>query len=73
MSTPRRRLVRPTVPSAVDVVQTAKLQKLRQRLHSERTTLARWMTRLTRAFHVVAKAQKKISKLEKQLSNGERS
>jgi len=74
MSTPRRRLVRPVIaPPAGNLAHAAKNQKLRQRLHEERTTLSRWMTRLTRAFHVVAKAQKRISKLEKQLHNGEES
>ena len=74
MSTPRRRLVRPAIaPSAGNLAHAAKIQKLHQRLHAERNTLSRWMTRLKRAFHIVEKAQKRISKLEKQLSNGEES
>jgi hypothetical protein len=45
MSTPRRRIVRPTTP-ANNAQQLRRLQQLRTRLERERAVLARWMPRL---------------------------
>jgi septal ring factor EnvC (AmiA/AmiB activator) len=69
-ATPRRRLIR----SAVAIDQTnhdrqRQMQKYRERLTHERTALARWQTRLKRAFNAVEKAQKRIARIERQLTN----
>ena len=39
----------------------------------EQALLARWMTRLTRAFHSVEKLRKKIARLERELAKLTRS
>jgi hypothetical protein len=67
MSLPRRRLVRPLAPSPRPHTD-ARAQKLRARLEVERTTLARWMGRLKRAFHAIEKVQRCIARLERQLT-----
>lgn len=68
MNTPRRQLVRPTVsrPQA-----SPNVQRLRIRLEAERRFLARWMTRLKRAFHAVEKIQRCVVRLETRLSRHE--
>jgi septal ring factor EnvC (AmiA/AmiB activator) len=69
MPVPRRRLIRsPALPDSRPDRQR-KVQKLRDRLAHERTTLARWQTRLKRAFNAVEKSQKRIARLERQLTN----
>jgi hypothetical protein len=71
---PRRRIVRPSITnSSPSPHQQARLQKLRQRLDRERSTLARWQTRLKRAFNTVQKQQKCIARLERQIAQGEES
>jgi exonuclease VII large subunit len=70
MATPRRRLIRPpTTTGQSNQQHQRKVQKLRERLGHERASLARWQTRLKRAFNAVEKAQKRIVRLEKQLAN----
>ena len=69
MTTPRRRLVRPVpVTPALRPDHQRRLQKLRSRLDGERSGLARWMSRLRRAFHAVEKHQQRITRLERQLT-----
>ncbi len=66
--TPRRRIVRPT-PSIVTRPQPdPRIQKLRARLEVERAALARWMTRLRRAFHSVERIQRRLVRLERQIA-----
>jgi hypothetical protein len=66
---PRRRLIRPPAPLDHSPRETDPyLQRLRSRLNSERTTLARWMSRLKRACNTVAKTQSHITRLERQLA-----
>lgn len=70
MTTPRRRLIRSNSdPSSNNCQQNrdGRLQKVRSRLDRERHGLARWLTRLKRAFHAVEKSQRAISRLERQL------
>ena len=69
MTTPRRAIVRtrPVIP-ALEVQRQRQLRKLRDRLESEREALARWMTRLRRAFHAVERRQSTIARLEKSLT-----
>jgi hypothetical protein len=47
------------------------IQKLRVRLEQERTALARWQKRLKRAFNTVARLQKSIARIERQLTKKE--
>ena len=68
MATPRRRLIRPAVVPAADPQRQPKIQRLRNRLEHERTTLARWQTKLKRAFNTVEKCQKSITRIERQLA-----
>jgi len=53
MTTPRRRIVRPTILPIQDLQRQRQLQRLRSRLEKERAALARWMSRLRRSFHAV--------------------
>jgi hypothetical protein len=69
MTTPRRRILRPrAVIPAEEVQRQRQLRKVRERLDQERTALARWMTRLRRAFHAVERRQFTIGRLEKRLT-----
>ena len=68
MSIPRRRLVRPALAPEPDEQRHHQVQKLRARLEQERRILARWMTRLKRAFHAVEKIQQRISRIERQIT-----
>jgi hypothetical protein len=65
---PRRRLIPPALPDSLHPDTDPYLQKLRSRLNSERTTLARWMSRLKRACNTVAKTQTHITRLERQIA-----
>ena len=70
MTMPRRRLIRPDpVPTASRPLRQRQTQKLRERLEHERAALARWQSRMRRAFNAVAKCQKRISRIERQLTN----
>lgn len=70
MSNPRRRILRfPTTSRPADSQRQS--QRLRSRLSKERSALARWMTRLRRAFHAVEKHQVRIARLERQLTKEE--
>jgi len=63
MSSPRRRIIRPSNPSQ-DVQQQHRLQRLRERLVHERASLARWQKRLRRAFTTIERLHKQIDRLE---------
>lgn len=66
---PRRRLIRPPTPPDHALPETDPyLRKLRSRLDSERSALARWMTRLKRACNTVAKIQHHMTRLERQIT-----
>ena len=68
MTSPRRRLVRPPVHSTpTRSPQPQALQRARARLAQARNALARWMTRLKRAFHAVDKQQRAVARLERQI------
>ena len=69
MTTVRRRVLRPAqLAAAVNVATQVKIQKRRAQLEKERTSLARWMARLRRAFHSVEKTQVRIGRLERELA-----
>lgn len=65
MTTIRRRVIRP--PTASTRSPSRRLSALRTRLDREQEALARWMTRLKRAFHSVEKHQLKTARLERQI------
>lgn len=65
MTTPPRRIVRPIILPIQDHQRQRQLQKLRCRLEKERAALARWMSRLRRAFHAVERYQGVVTRLEK--------
>jgi hypothetical protein len=71
MSTPRRRLIRPAASPAVAPERPGQIQKLRDRLDKERVALARWQSKMKRAFNAVAKSQKIIARIERQLIHRE--
>jgi hypothetical protein len=70
MTTPRRRLVRPTQPSPVTESPAAARQRLRlrTRLERERRALARYLARLRRVFHAFEKAHQCVARLERSLA-----
>jgi septal ring factor EnvC (AmiA/AmiB activator) len=69
VATPRRRLIRlPDTPEQTTQQNQPKIQKLRESLARERAALARWQTRLKRAFNSVDKIQQRIARIEKQIT-----
>jgi hypothetical protein len=68
MTTPRRRLIRPSAPSNGQPQTALQLQKLRAKLDKDRRDLARWMARLKRALTFVQKHQLRITRLERQIT-----
>ncbi|HYT89536.1 MAG TPA: hypothetical protein VEL76_12590 [Gemmataceae bacterium] len=72
MSTPRRRLIRPTSATPTpDPQAQRRVHKLRTRLEHERALLTRWLPRLKRAFHTVEKQLQRIARIERQLRQQE--
>ena len=69
MPPPRRQLIRPAQSPANSHVDTDRqIHKLRSRLEAERNALARWMTRLRRAFNSVTKIQQHVARIERQIA-----
>lgn len=71
MSTPRRRLIRPSESNTSDQAHQRRVQALRIRLDREQQSFSRWMRRLKRAFHAIEKVQKHITRIERQLNPAE--
>ena len=69
MAAPRRRLVRAAPPAPVRPQPDRRLAQLRARLEAERAALARWMSRLKRAFHEVERRQLRLTRLERQIAH----
>jgi hypothetical protein len=71
MTTPRRRVLRPSasVPD-VDRRRQAAAAKRLMKLAKERELLQRWMSKLRRAFHAVETTQRRIGRLERCLGGG---
>ena len=67
MSMPRRRLIRSAPAPAVAPERPRRIQKLRDRLEKERVALARWQSKMKRAFNAVARCQARIARIERQL------
>ena len=68
MATVCRRLVRPLATPTIEPQHHRKIQKLRSRLEEERIGLARWMSRLRRAFHAAEKHSSRIRRIERQIT-----
>jgi len=69
MSTPRRRIVRPALATdQTEQQRQRRALRLRGRLVDDRTALARWMSRLKRAFHAVEKLQQRVARLDRQIA-----
>ena len=68
MPNARRCIVRPAPSPANNQHRDHQIEKLRNRLGVERASLARWQTRLKRAFTTVEKHQKRISRVERQIA-----
>lgn len=70
MSPPRRRIVRPaSVPDAAVQQRQRRAERLRGRLVEARTALARWMSRMKRAFHAVEKLQQRVARFDRRLAS----
>jgi hypothetical protein len=72
MSTVRRRILRPDLPvrpdRAADQRRRLAVAKAQRRLEQERVALARWISRLKRAFHAVERGQLRVARLERKLA-----
>jgi hypothetical protein len=69
----RRRILRQPSATPDEHRQAVRIDKLRERLLQERAALARWMTRLRRAFNAVLKLQRAIARIEKEMTKLENS
>lgn len=68
MTRPRRRLLRSTPSASENGRHHQLLAARRARLESEQQSLARWMTRLKRAFHAVERSQRKATRLAREIA-----
>ena len=68
MTAPRRRVLRPPRTSAEESRRQQKLHRRRGQLQKEQQGLARWMTKLKRAFHAMEKQQGRVARLERELA-----
>ena len=72
MAAPRRRIVRPRATTRSDRLKhQRRLQRVRDALARDRVALARWMSRLKRAFHAVEKLQRQIARADRNLAHSE--
>ena len=69
MTQPRRRILRRPVSEASDQARSKReVSRLLVRLETERVALARWTSRLKRAFHAFERQHARITRLEKRLT-----
>ena len=70
MTAPRRVVLRPRRPAADNDTQRHQrtLVHRRAKLQKEQQALARWMSRLKRAFHAVEKQQRCVAALERAIA-----
>lgn len=64
MNEPRRRIIRPPLVATA----SSMLERRRHQLNLERAGLARWLSRLKRAFHKVDRHHRRIRSLERQIT-----
>lgn len=68
MTLPRRRVLRHQPEAALNPRQQRQLERRRERLAKEKTSLESWKTRLRRAFRAVDKQQARVVRLERQFA-----
>ena len=71
MTTPRRRIIRRSLVTALNGSgrqASDRLPALHARLERERKAFDRWLSRLKRACHAVEKQQRKIARLERKIT-----
>jgi hypothetical protein len=69
MATPRRQILRPPAsPPVHSAASSRQINRLVAQLDAERATLARWTSRLKRAFHAFERQQARIKRLEQRLA-----
>ena len=68
MTTPRRRLIRPAISPTTPPQTSQQLQKLRAKLETDRLGFSRWLARLKRAFTAIDKYQRRVARLERQIT-----
>jgi hypothetical protein len=68
MTTPRRRVLRPSSTTSADPRRIKRLERCREQLVKSRTALGRWMSRLRRSFRAVEKEQRRIGRLERHVA-----
>jgi hypothetical protein len=68
MNAPRRRVLRPPRAIASESHRQQKLLKCRERLQKEQQVLARWMSKLKRAFHAMEKQLRRVARLEAEIA-----
>jgi hypothetical protein len=73
MSSPRRRLLRPPSPPSENGRRHQLLATRRTKLEAEQQSLARWMSRLKRAFHAVERLQLRVTRMEREIARLEQS
>ena len=70
MTAPRRTIIRPnTAAASGDQQRRRQLDRLRAKLQAERLSLARWQSRLRRAFTACEKHQRAVARLEKRIAH----
>jgi hypothetical protein len=69
VTTPRRRIIRPSPEPQTDPVEQRRILRLRSRLEKERVALDRWWKRLRRALNAVEKHQRSVKNLERQIAH----
>lgn len=73
MTMPRRQIIRAPVNGVpADAQRQQQLQRLRGRLEHKRITLARWQSRLRRAFNATQRSQERLGRIERQISRLEK-
>lgn len=68
MSAARRQIIRPQASTSESNHRLRSKAKLLARAECEKAVLARWMSRLKRAFHQVEKLQARLNRLQNQIS-----
>lgn len=64
----RRRVLRPPRNATDQARRQRNLSARRAQLEKDQQCLARWMTKLRRAFHAVEKQQRKVARLEREIA-----
>jgi hypothetical protein len=68
VTTPRRRVLRPT-PPAVAPAQAARQERRQRQLQADQQAFGRWMSKLKRAVTTLDRLQTRMSRLKKQLAS----